>query len=78
MSMNSAAISFFFSIFQTFIVQLSGATGGAVLEDFTQATVTIPRNDNPFGVISLQSPTAVTMEIGDSGTTVAMVPLIRE
>ena len=49
-----------------------------MLEDNTLAAVTILRNDNPFGVISLQSPTAVTMEVGDSGSTVAMVPVVRE
>ena len=60
------------------MVQLTNVTGGAVLEDNTLAAVTILRNDNPFGVISLQAPTAVTMEVGDNGTTVAMVPVVRE
>ena len=63
---------------QSFVVQLISATGGAALLEYTQATVTILGNDNPFGVISLQSPSAVTMEVGDNGTSVAMVTVIRE
>ena len=64
--------------FQSFVVQLTSASGGAALVDGTQAMVTILANDNPFGVISLQSPSVVTMEVGDNDTSVAMVSVIRQ
>lgn len=60
------------------MVHLTSATGGAALVDNTQAVITILANDNPFGIISLQSPSAVTMEIGDNGTSIALIPVIRE
>ena len=63
---------------QSFVVQLSTATGGAALQDFTQAVVTILSNDNPFGIVSMRSSSGVTMEIGDNGTSVAMLTVIRE
>lgn len=59
-------------------MQLTSATGGAALQEYTQATVTILGNDNPFGIISLQSPSSITTEDGDNGTSVAMVTVIRE
>ena len=63
---------------QSFVVQLTSATGGAALLEYTQATVTILGNDNPFGIISLQSPSSITTENGDNGTSIAMVTVIRE
>ena len=59
-------------------MQLSSATGGAALLEYTQATVTILGNDNPFGIISLQSPSSVATEDGDNGTSVAMITVMRE
>ena len=59
-------------------MQLTSATGGAALQEYTQATVTILGNDNPFGIISLQSPSAVTTEVGDNGTSIAMITVMRE
>ena len=69
-------IVFFFV--QSFVVQLTSATGGAALLEYTQATVTIIGNDNPFGIISLQSPSSITTEVGDNDTSVAMITVIRE
>ena len=60
------------------MVQLTSATGGAALLEYTQATVTIVGNDNPFGIISLQSPSSITTEVGDNDTSVAMITVIRE
>ena len=68
-----------FSLYmQIFVVQLTSATGGAALLDYTQATITILGNDNPFGIISLQSPSSITSEVGDNGTSLAMISVIRE
>jgi hypothetical protein len=60
------------------VLQLTSATGGAALQEYTQATVTILGNDNPFGVISLQSPSSITTEVGDNDTSLAMITVIRE
>ena len=85
MNMHSAKTVYYFPhivlsffIVQIFVVQLTSATGGATLLDYTQATITILGNDNPFGIISLQSPSSMTTEVGDNGTSVAMISVIRE
>ena len=53
-------------------------SGGARVEEtLSTATLTIPGNDNPYGIVSFVSPTSVAMEIGENGTSVTMVPLVR-
>lgn len=61
-----------------FRVSLESVTGGArIIEGNSLATLTIPENDGPFGVVSFGSPTSVAMEIGQTGTSVTLVPVLR-
>lgn len=62
---------------QIFSVVLVSATGGGNIGEFSVALVTVPANDGPYGVVSFQSPTAVTTEVGDSGSSIAMLTIIR-
>ena len=61
-----------------FRVSLETATGGArIIEGNSLATLTIPENDGPFGVVSFGNPASVAMEIGQTGTSVTMIPVLR-
>ncbi len=52
-------------------------TGGGNLGDFPVSIITIPSNDGPYGVIELATLTSVTTEVGDNGTSLAMLSVIR-
>ena len=58
-------------------MELVSATGGARIGTNSRAIVTIPLNDNPYGIVSFESSMSVAMEIGDNGTSVAMIPIMR-
>jgi len=58
-------------------VELVNATGGANIGSFPMATITVPANDGPHGVIEFFSPAAVTMEVGDHGNTTATLLVTR-
>lgn len=59
------------------MVELVGATGGGNIGAASTATLTVLANDGPYGVVSFVAPTAVTTEVGDNGTSVAMLTVIR-
>lgn len=59
-------------------MMLGNVTGGARVEaSLSTATLTIPENDAPYGVVSFPSTTSVAMETRDNGSSVTLVPVIR-
>ncbi len=63
---------------QVFIVRLGGVRGGARVEGSrSTATLTIPENDAPYGVIAFTAATSVAVETRDNGSSVTMVPVVR-
>lgn len=62
-------------LFQSFIVSLSGVTGGARIGGISSATVTILANDNPYGFVAFESPVFITNE--EDSTSTAVVPVLR-
>ena len=60
------------------MVRLGAVTGGARVEvSRSTATLTVPENDSPYGVLSFASETSVAVETGDDGSFVTMIPVIR-
>ena len=41
------------------------------------SNITVPSNDGPHGIVSFATPTAVTTEIGDNGTSIALLTVTR-
>lgn len=66
-----------FSLAQVFTVELLNATGGGNIGRFPIATITVPANDGPHGVVAFASPVATTTEVGDNGTSTAMLIVTR-
>ena len=63
---------------QVFVVRLGAVTGGARVEvSRSTATLTVPENDSPYGVLSFASETCVAVETGDDGSFVTTIPVIR-
>lgn len=56
---------------------LVSATGGGNIGAFPVASVTVPSNDGPHGVVSFAARTATAAEVGDSGTSVAQLTITR-
>lgn len=60
------------------MVQLGSVSGGARVEvTRSTATLTIPENDSPYGILSFVSAISIAMETGDNRSSVAMVPVVR-
>lgn len=60
-----------------FAVELVSATGGGNLGAFPVATITIPANDGPYGIVSFTTLVTTATEVGDSGTTTSSLTLTR-
>ena len=64
-------------IVQVFSVELVSATGGGRIGDFSVANITVPSNDAAHGVIQFPAVSALTTEVGDNGTSFAMLTITR-
>ena len=59
------------------MVELVNATGGANIGSFPMATITVPANDGPHGVVQFSSPVVVTLEVGDDGNSTTSLMVTR-
>lgn len=60
-----------------FSVELANTTGGGNVGRFPVANITVPSNDGTHGVVSFAAVTAATIEVGDNGTSIAMLTITR-
>lgn len=58
-------------------MELVSATGGGNIGTFSVANITVPSNDGPYGVVSFSAPTTTTTEVGDNGTSLAVLTITR-
>lgn len=62
---------------QVFSVELVSATGGGNIGRVSSRRIIIPSNDGPHGVLSFTARTITTTEVGDNGTSVALLTVTR-
>lgn len=67
----------FMHFLQVFSVELVSATGGGNIGIFSVANITVPSNDGPHGVVAFSARMATTTEVGDNGTSVALLTISR-
>lgn len=53
------------------------ATGGGNIGVFSVANITVSSNDGPYGVVAFSASTAATTEVGDNGTSIAILTIFR-